>query len=76
MREMREKDGIAGAMKQNSKGEKVMAQVIEKFRVADADIKEQIENYIDDNSGYTVVTFASIGEAGDETVLVVFDDGE
>ena len=53
-----------------------MAQVIEKFRVADSDIKEQIENYIDDNSGYTVVTFASIGEAGDETVLVVFDDGE
>ena len=50
-------------------------QVIEKFRTKD-DIKAQIENYLDDNSGSTVVTMVRVNEEGDEAVVVVFNDGQ
>lgn len=51
-------------------------QVIEKFRVASADIKDQLEDYLDDNSGYTIQMMTRLNDAGDESLLVVFDDGQ
>lgn len=52
-----------------------MAQVVERFKVKD-DARKQIEDYLDDNSGSTVVALTNVSEEGDEAVIVIFDDGQ
>ena len=51
-------------------------QKIEQFRVAAGDVAAQIQDYLDANSGDTIVSLISVHNQGDETVIVVIDDGE
>lgn len=53
-----------------------MAQIVEKFRVGDADIAKQVQDYLDDNDGYSAVTMARVNAEGDEELVVVFSDGQ
>lgn len=50
-------------------------QIIELFTVKE-DFKKQLAEYLEDNSGYSVVTTARIMNEGYEQAIVVFDDGE
>jgi len=75
MREMKEKDSIAGVMKCKSKGENIMQEVV-KFRVAESEIAQQINDYIEDNSGVTIVSMVTVSDGGDEAVLALVDDGQ
>ena len=51
-------------------------QKIVEFRVAAGDIATQIQDYLDDNSGETIVTLTSVHNQGDELVVAVINDGE
>lgn len=51
-------------------------QKIVEFRVAAGDIATQIQDYLDDNSGETIVTLTSVHNKGDELVVAVINDGE
>lgn len=52
-------------------------QKVVKFRAnSDKEFDEQLSDYLEDNSGETIVTFATLHNHGDEIVVVVFDDGE
>lgn len=51
-------------------------QKIEKFRVAAGDVAAQISDYLEDNSGETIVTLTTVHNQGDETVIAVIDDGK
>lgn len=51
-------------------------QKIVKFRVADSDIAEQIEDYMSDNSTHELISLTSVHNGGEELVLVLVDDGQ
>ena len=52
-------------------------QKIVKFKVNNGeDIDQQIQDYLDGNSGETVVTLTAVNNAGDEVVIAVIDDGQ
>jgi len=50
-------------------------QKIEKFRVASGDVATQISDYLDDNSGSSIVALTAVLNKGDEYVIAVVDDG-
>jgi hypothetical protein len=50
-------------------------QKIEKFRVAAGDIAIQLQDYLDDNSGATIVSLTTVINKGDEMVIALVDDG-
>ena len=52
-------------------------QKIVKFHVnKDEAIDTQIQDYLDDNSGETIVTLTSVHSVEDEVVIAVIDDGQ
>ena len=52
-------------------------QKIVKFYVnEDEAIDTQIQDYLDNNSGESIVSLTSVQNAGDEVVIAVIDDGQ
>jgi len=51
-------------------------QEVVKFRVAESEIAQQINDYIEDNSGVTIVSMVTVSDGGDEAVLALVDDGQ